>query len=382
MHRAKTRIIRLIGGGTAIVAIVTIAGCALAAWMSLPGRADSAAIEYGIPSRVLALSPTPKGGPPLTTKKVAEGVGVAAKAGVTGDQLFNLWNALEPSPGQIDVSNPAGGISYLGGTLGWTLELTIGILNTSVNVVPSDLQGVAFDDPRMIARFHALLDQIFPIVNSHVEYLSIGNEVDVYLAAHPDDWPQYQAFYADAVAYVHAHAPGVKVGVATTWSGTSGVSKAEVAELNSPSDVWIITYYPLGNDFIVDPPGAPLADFPAMVNLAGGKPVVLQEVGYPTSHKLNSSDAMQEEFVRNVFSAWQAQGERIPFLSYVMEHDLNRKYCDEQSAYYGVPDPDGHFSDYFCTLGLLTVDGGKKPGWKIFLDQAAALTGAPAAAGD
>ena len=382
MYRAKTRTLRLLGGGTAMLAIVTIAGCAFAAWMSLPGRADSAAIQDGTPARVLALSPTPKGGPPLTTKKIAAGISAAAKAGVTGDQLFNLWNALEPSPGRIDVSNPAGGISYLGGTLGWTLELTIGILNTSVNVVPSDLQGVAFDDPRMIARFHALLDQIFPILNSHVEYLSIGNEVDVYLAAHPDQWPQYDAFYADAVAYVHAHAPGVRVGVATTWSGASGASRTAVAELNSSSDVWIITYYPLGSDFVVEPPGAPLSDFPAMVNLAGGKPVVLQEVGYPTSRKLKSSAAMQAEFVRNVFTAWQSQGERILFLSYVMEHDLNRKYCNEQSAYYGVPDPDGHFSDYFCTLGLLTVDGRKKPGWKIFVDQAAALTGASAAAGD
>ncbi len=380
VYRAKKHVFRTLCGGAALVVISTIAGCALAAWMSLPGRADSAVTQYGTPSRVLALSPTPKGGPPLTTKKIAEGVSVAAKAGVTGDQLFNLWNALEPSPGQINVSNPAGGISYLGGTLGWTLELTIGILNTSVNVVPSDLQGVAFDDPRMIARFHALLDQIFPILNSHVEYLSIGNEVDVYLAAHPDQWPQYTTFYADAVAYVHAHAPGVKVGVATTWSGTSGASKTAVAALNASSDVWIITYYPLGGDFIVDSPSAPLSDFPAMVNLADGKAVVLQEVGYPTSHKLKSSDTMQAEFVRNVFTAWQAQGDRIPFLSYVMEHDLNRKYCDEQSAYYGVSDPDGHFSDYFCTLGLLTVEGEQKPGWKIFVDQAAALTGASATA--
>jgi hypothetical protein len=374
MSRAINRTLR---GGFSLLAILAIAGCALATWLGMPGRADSAAIQYGTPSRVLALSPTPKGGPPLSAKKIAEGITVAAKAGVTGDQLFNLWNELEPSPGQIDISSPAGGINYLGGTLGWTLELTIGILNTTVNAVPSDLQGVAFDDPRMIARFHNLLDQIFPILDPHVAYLSIGNEVDVFLAAHPGQWPQYIAFYDDAVAYVHAHAPGVKVGVAATWAGTSGASKTQVADLNAASDVWIITYYPLGNDFIVEPPDSPLSDFPAMVNIAGGKPVVLQEVGYPASRKLESSNAKQAEFVQNVFSAWQAQGAAIPFLSYVMEHDLNRKYCAAEPGYYGVPDPDGHFQDYFCTLGLLTLEGGRKPGWKIFLRGAAAITGAP-----
>ncbi len=354
-------------------AAFAFSGCGLVAWFALPGRSQSAAPHGAPPARVLAISPSPRGGMPLTPLKIAHSVKIAARAGVTGDQLFNLWNEMEPRPDKIDVSSPKGGIDYLSGKLDWTLEFTIGTINTTVRVTPPDLQTVAFDDPRMIERFHKLLDAIVPILNSRVAYISVGNEVDVYLARHPEQWPQYRRFYNDAVAYLHSKAPGVKVGVATTWFGTRGISRTEVAELNTNSDVWIITYYPTHSDFIVDPPAAPLTDFPEMVRLAGGKPVVLQEVGYPSSPALQSSPDMQAEFVRQVFAAWNAAGTAIPFLNYVMEHDLNRDYCATRAGYYGIPDRSGHFAAYFCTLGLWTVDGVQKPGWNPFLHGAAQL---------
>jgi hypothetical protein len=354
-------------------AAIAFSGCGLVAWFALPGRSESAAPHGAPPPRVLAISPSPRGGMPLTPLKIAHSVKIAARAGVTGDQLFNLWDEMEPHAGKIDVSSPKGGIDYLGGKLDWTLEFTIGTINTTVRATPPDLESVAFDDPRMIERFHKLLDAIVPILNSHVAYISVGNEVDVYLARHPDQWPQYRRFYDDAVAYLHAKAPGVKVGVATTWFGTRGISRAQVAELNAKSDVWIITYYPTHADFIVDLPAAPRTDFPEMVRLASGKPVILQEVGYPSSPMLQSSPDLQAEFVRQVFAAWSDAGPAIPFLNYVMEHDLNQDYCATRPDYYGLPDRSGHFAAYFCTLGLMTVDGAEKPGWNPFLHGAAQL---------
>jgi hypothetical protein len=380
----RSRLVLVIFALGASCAAVAFSGCGLVAWFVLPGRSQSAAPHGAPPPRVLAISPSPRGGMPLTPLKIAHSVKIAARAGVTGDQLFNLWNEMEPRAGKIDVSSPKGGIDYLGGKLDWTLEFTIGTINTTARVTPPDLQTVAFDDPRMIARFHKLLDAIVPILNSRVAYISVGNEVDVYLARHPEQWPQYRRFYDDAVAYLHSKAPGVKVGVATTWFGTRGISRTQVAELNAKSDVWIITYYPTHSDFIVDPPTAPRADFPAIVRMAGGKPVVLQEVGYPSSPALNSSPELQAEFVRQVFGAWSAAGPAIPFLNYVMEHDLNRDYCATRPAYYGLPDRSGHFAAYFCTLGLLTVDGAEKAGWNPFLHGAAQLNdlerGAPLSA--
>ena len=55
--------------------------------------------------------------------------------------------------------------------------------------------------------------------------------------------------YCSPPGYVHAVAPWVKVGVTVTYDGAVG-QKGQVADLNSRSDIFILTYYPLGPRFI------------------------------------------------------------------------------------------------------------------------------------
>ncbi len=140
--------------------------------------------------------------------------------------------------------------------------------------------------------------------NRRVKYLSIGNEVDVYLTTHPQEWGAYQSFYREGVAYVHAVAPWIKVGVTVTYDGAVK-NRGHVADLNSQRDVFILTYYPLGARFSPRRPDSPITDLPKMVELAKKRPLILQEVGYPSSTELSSSEAMQAQFVTSVFRAWE-----------------------------------------------------------------------------
>ena len=151
-----------------------------------------------------------------------------------------------------------------------------------------------------------MIDSLQPDL-AHVAYLSIGNEVDSYLAAHPAEWAAYKTFLADAVAYVHRVAPAVKVGVTATFDGANGASSAEVAALNSVTDVYILTYYPLTTSFAVRAPDSPLSDVSRMVTLAGAKPLIVQEAGYPASELLGSSEQKQAQFITSLFGAWAAR---------------------------------------------------------------------------
>lgn len=318
-------------------------------------------------ARTIAVSPTPKGGPPITAVNIGAAIKLAVKAGVNGDQLSNKWADLEPSPGNYVVSDPQGGFMYLGGVLGWKLMYTLAVIDTTVKQTPADLQSVAWDDPQMITRFHSLIDALVPVFNSHLAYIAVGNEVDIYLSLHPSEWAAYKTFYEDAVAYIHSVAPGVQVGVATTFTNTFGPAQANVQDLITNSDVAIFTYYPMTSDFVPLGATVPLADFPKMVSFAGGRPVVLQEVGLPASKILSSSPREVAMFIDNVFAAWQSAGASIPFLSYVMLHDLPKAYCEQLVNYYGVSDPDGHFVAYLSSLGLRTVKGRARPGWRRFV---------------
>jgi hypothetical protein len=328
-------------------------------------HASSALAQAG---RVVAIAPVPAAPYPFTQEKLQKALDLARDAGVTGDQLFNTWSALEPSPGVYDLTDLQNGIAVLGGSFGWKLEVTIAVLNTTVRETPSDLSATAFDDPAMMQRMHALIDQLVPLLNSNVQYVAIGNEVDIYLANHRSEWNAYRTFYEDAAAYLRSLAPEVEVGVTTTFSLANGSEQANVAALNTTSDVVIFTYYPLSDSTTIISPDAPLTDFPRMVQLAGGRPVVLQEVGLPSSRRNGSSAKKQARFVRNVFTAWDNVGASIPFLSYFCMHNFPPALCDELEVYYGVSDPTGRFRAFLCSLGLRTSAGNPKSGWKAFVN--------------
>ena len=306
---------------------------------------------------------TPNSSAPYDGQAQDAAVALAQGAGVNGVIMTYTWSSLEPTPGHIDLTGLQAGLAYYR-QKGMQILLGIQLINTVKREVPSDLETVAFDDPRFIARFHTLLDAVKGALSGSERYVSIGNEVDVYLQSQPAQWPTYTAFYNDAVAYLHATWPGVAVGVTTTFGGYSVESKSAVQTLNAQSDLVILTYYPLQNGTQVQPPTAPATDVPLMLSLAGSKQVVLQEAGYPSGALTDSSEAAQAQFVGNLYQAWHQAGDKMPFLSYFLLYDFDSTTCSSFSTYYGVADP--AFLSYLCTLGLRRSDGSAKAAWSTF----------------
>jgi hypothetical protein len=284
---------------------------------------------------------------------------------VTGNFFSNPWSELEPSAGDFQLDDLVNGIDFFENAYDYTFLVGIQVLNTTDKETPPDLLDVPFDDPRMLRRFQALLDALLPHLTENVRYLSIGNEIDVYLETY-QEWDAYKVFYDGAVAYAHRVAPWIQVGVTATFGGAQTLTN-KVRQLNESSDVFILTYYPLGAAFTGDDPAAPLDDFPTMVELAEGRPVILQEVGYVSAEMLNSSEAEQAEFVHHVFEAWQSVGGAIPFLNYFLLHDLSEELCSSLEGYYGLEHP--NFHAFLCSLGLRQSDGTPKQGWQAFVDE-------------
>lgn len=325
-------------------------------------------------ARVLSITASPRLDPAPTPLDFLAGFELAYQAGARGGTISYTWSRLEPTPGSFVLTSLKNDLDYMARVRGLAVELNLQILNTTAKETPTDLLATSFDAAEMQSRFRALFDQIRPLLDAHVRYLAIGNEVDIYLESHPEEWATYRAFYQSAADYVRQQAPWIQVGVTTTFAGATGSAAGPVDELNAASDVWILTYYPLEGKFQATNPGAPENDFPAMMEAADGKMVVLQEVGYPTAQRLGSSEAEQAEFVRNVFRAWGAAGKALPFLNYFALHDFTSAMCDEMLVYYGFPDED--FKAFLCTLGLRQANGTAKAGWEAFR-QAAGEAGFP-----
>lgn len=315
-------------------------------------------------SQILSLTPNPRVVPTPALQDYLDAFLLGREAGTTGNVFTSQWSELEPSAGDYQLDDMANGIDFFDNVYDYLFLAGIQVLNTTDRETPPDLLDVPFDDPRMLQRFEALFDALLPHLTDNVRYLSIGNEVDVYLE-NMQEWDAYKTFYDGAVDYVHQAAPWIQVGVTATFGGAQQLTN-EVMRLNEHSDVLILTYYPLGAAFTADNPAAPLTDFPAMVEMAAGRPVVLQEVGYPSAELLNGSEAEQAEFVQHVFEAWDAAGAAIPFLNYFLLHDLSEDLCTTLEGYYGLSHP--NFHAYLCSIGLRQADGTPKLGWQAFMD--------------
>ncbi len=341
---------------------VLLAGCSTPATPS-----DDPPSQSTTTRRVLAISTMPRTVPPPTAQDYADAAALARSAGAKGGMLTTTWSALEPTSGVRRYEQFKKDLSaHIAEDESVCLGLQV--INTTTRELPADLRDLDWTSLKLRARFRAVIDSLVPALNARVKYLSIGNEVDVYLNSHPEEWNPYLEFYAEMVRYVHSIVPWVKVGVTGTFDGVSKKVSGPMSSLNFYSDVWIFTYYPLNADFTPRAPEGVFADLQRMTALAGSKPVVIQEAGYPASDSLGSTEGQQATFVRNLFSAWYAQRGRIPFLNYFLLHDFPPDLCDSLAGYYGLAG-NRNFREYLCSLGLRKADGTPRAAWEVFVEE-------------
>ncbi|RLU03142.1 MAG: hypothetical protein D9N11_05670 [Ketobacter sp.] len=307
-------------------------------------------------------------------QRYLEALQLVQDAGATGQFQSYPWSRLEPAVGSYDSQSVNDFKSTMDAAEQNQLTQLVGlqVINTVTREVPVGLENTEWDDPAMIAALENLLDQLIPAMRGRVSYLSIGNEVDVYFAnGRLSELNAYRDLVSAVQSYLSTRLPQVKVGITVTAGGWQGPQVQNWIDLTAFTDVIITTYYPLQADFSVRDTNVPQTDFPALLSLVSDRPWVFQEVGYPSSPVGASSEAMQAEFVHQVFAAWRDANGRIPFLNWFLLHDLSTALVDEFVLYYGVNDE--KFRAYLDSLGLRNRDNTDKAAWTAFKQEAAAL---------
>lgn len=240
---------------------------------------------------------------------------------------------------------------------GFKIMLTIPIIAITTKCAPPRVASDAFNTSAMKTAYRAFLDQILPHVDSNVLYISFGNEVDDYFATHPTEWTAYKELIEDAASYVKSSKPWVKTGVTTTFKGASGAYQSQVQNLNTNMDVFILTYYPHPGNFLMQSPNVVTTDMQTAVNLAGAKPLVYQEFGYPTNTDINGSEANQWQFFDSGLTQWRTIGStKISFLSAFKRRDYNNDVASCGTA--GT-----NANKFLCSLGFVQNNQTPKMAW-------------------
>jgi len=280
-----------------------------------------------------------------------------ATPGITSYFFAATWDeiATEDSKRINDLKIAA----YYGGQTSLPAYLGIQTINTTERGLPSRFRKARWTKTEMLLEFDEFLRGLVPTTGQNVRWLSLGNEADVYLAEHPDELEDYLSFYKKATISARRVFPSAKIGITVTYDGLTGERSAIAGKLIAASDAVFITYYPV--KFTVKSPeiiDKELTDLQAMFP---EKQIIFQEIGFPSSPKLNSSETIQSAFFETTLPKLKASP-AVGFINLFALHDFSPSVCRALQSQYN--NKSEFFRDYLCTLGFFTTSGKPKKSWK------------------
>lgn len=278
----------------------------------------------------------------------------------------STWYDLETSLGNFNSTNITNRLdiaNYYYPLKGIKVELQLAPMNTNVKSTPTDLVSTNFDSPTMINRFKILLDTVFAhIPNLDLAALNIGNESDILMGTDSNQYNAYKVFLDSVIPYAkqlyfNLHSTPLKVGTTLTHEGlVNSSTRALCKKLNKSLDIVATTYYPLNSDYSMKNPSVVSGDFKKLVLEYSdtNQPIYFAECGYASSDSCNSSEALQTQFFRNVFNAWDSNYKHIKYLTIFKSTDWSQASVNALGAYYGITNI--KFLEYLRTLGVRTWD--------------------------
>ena len=287
------------------------------------------------------------------------------EAGTDMVEINIPWNAIETSKGKY--TDPWGGViaatSYYGANH-IKVCFSIALINTVKWEIPEYLSDADPSSSEFINAFTSMMDWFMKTVPENVTIpgISIGNEVDLVLEG-ADEWAAYTTFYEAAVQHMHQNYPGIKIGVkSTVRGGLYTINKANVIAINEHSDVVMLNYYPMNEDYQVKLPEVVHDDFARIVNYFPRKEIWMAEVGYQSGTKYcNSTKTKQAHFYHELFEAWDTHKNDITVVLVNWLHDQAPETIEAWKDYYGN---DPALVEYLSTLGLRNYDGSAKAAWE------------------
>jgi hypothetical protein len=290
------------------------------------------------------------------------------RLGLNGFFVSVKWSEIETSPGKFDfkkLEDSLGVAKFVGADV----ALTIQSLDTTQRGVPADLASASFDSPELQTRWQTFLAQVSTKLGKRVRWISLGNEVDAYLSAHPDEVGPYIQFLQKGRQTLKQSYPNAQIGVTCTYDGYSKHPDL-IEKLEAWTEVVFMTYYPLTQQFGPRPVSEVSADFTKLTRLATGRKLILSEIGLPASEVVGSSEQIQADFVSEVFKQLARHSKQVAFANYFLQYDFPPQLMDFFENYYGIKD--ARFRAFLGTLGLKKTDGTPRKAWGKFKEETTA----------
>ena len=288
---------------------------------------------------------------------------MAKDTGVNYVYLHPKWQEVEPRAGrykwdEIDL------FASLAEEHKLPTSVNLRIIDTNQRSMADSYKGWRFNDGRMTQKLKDVLRAMAPRLKGRVKWIAIGNEVDAYFQNHKGEIGEYAELIQSVLPTVHELFPGAAFTINFTHFALGEINRL-YAPLTALVDFYSWTYYPINADFTFQNPNSAAKDIGNLIQAAGDKMVLFQEIGYASAPEVNSSEDNQAQFLQNVFEALRTNKSRIIAANFVWMSDLPQKVVDDLTAYYRAGNA-AKMKAFLGSLGYWNTSGKPKKAWSVF----------------
>jgi len=287
------------------------------------GTAVSAVERVQVPDGgfPLSMTPMPANDPTSWSEHVAS-YKLARDLGTSVAHHYMNWGDIERDAGDYAWDDPADAFA-LASSHGMVASMELTIINVdTVGRLPRDLEGRSLGDPLLRQRFLSFVGELARRSRNDLDYLWIGNEVDIYLDQNPSELDTWTNLYRDAVQAVRTEAPGIAVGTVMTYHNALGNGRTSWVDRWGPySDIIGVTFYPqfMPNGYEID---KIQSQIDGLVNAYGKYPLAIVESAVSAASDYGGGPSEQVEYCKEFFKALARHESDFAFAGWFNLHDF------------------------------------------------------------
>lgn len=271
------------------------------------------------------------------------------------------WKQLEPFPGVYDLSAVKASVAQAA-RYGMVAAMTLKTVDTNQRTIPTDLASLAWDNTLMVSRFRGLMRALAPALGTQTKWIQLANEVDNYFLARPTELGGFRTFFNAGRTELRTALPTLSVGLVFAYDSVR-LADAAFLGLKDLGDHLGWTFYNLDGTATRAPQSIPV-EMATLLQRSAGKPIILTEVGYPSSTAARSSLENQRLFYELMRTELQKVSGSVIAARFFQRTDLPASVVNQFLTYYGTSSAE--FAGYLGSLGLYTETGTAKPSWTEF----------------
>lgn len=232
---------------------------------------------------------------------------------------------------------------------------------------PKGIKFTRFNEPFFVDNFKIFIGKLVKRYKGKINYLWIGQEVELYLHNHPEQKQPFLEFFKEVKKEIKSIAPEITVGIVGSYHLAREVNETKLLqEFARVSDVLALTLYMEAD--VDDPEISDTKNyFDGLINLISEKKIAIHETAWSSGGK-KGSEQKQTQFVMELAKAINKHKAHFEFISWYMLHDFSDADSKIAASAYGMQ-TDKNFVTWQGSLGLLKNDGTEKPAWRIWKEQ-------------